>query len=54
MTNEPFILEAVTGYRIPFSSIPFQIQEPNPKDMSPREFAIVDELVREYLDLGAA
>ena len=53
LTNDPFILELVKGYQIPFLSEPSQMEPPSLILMSQEETAIVDQEIKEKLNKGA-
>ena len=53
ITKDPFILELVKGYQIPFLSEPFQTAPPSSISISQEETAIVDQEIQEILKKGA-
>ena len=53
LTNDPFFLELVKGYQIPFLSEPSQMAPPSAISMSQEEIAIVDQEIQEMLKKGA-
>ena len=53
LTNDPFILELVKGYQIPFLSEPSQTAPPSSTSMSQEETAIVDQEIQKMLKKGA-
>ena len=52
-TDDPFILQTVSGYCIEFDSKPFQFRIPKQIDFSPVQKCIVDNEITELLSKGA-
>lgn len=52
-TNDPFILSAISGYKLEFESTPVQLKIPKEISFSPEEQIIVDEEVKNLLSKGA-
>ena len=52
-TNDPWVLQAITGYRIEFDEQPVQHHIPNEIPFNQEQWAIVDNEVKELLRIGA-
>ena len=53
ITDDPWVLETITGYRIVFNEQPFQDKIPNEIPFNKEEWSIVDQEVQELLRKGA-
>ena len=53
ITNDPWVLQAITGYRIEFDEQPVQHHIPNEIPFNQEQWAIVDNEVKELLRIGA-
>ena len=53
ITSDPFIFEILSGYKIPFHSVPSQRTEPPVRKFSAKETIVMNDLVSEYVRLGA-
>lgn len=53
ITTDKFILNSLSGYKIPFNSLPKQVYEPNYRYMSDQEIKIIDESIKALLITGA-
>ena len=53
ITNDPWVLEAISGYKIHFDSPPDQFKIPNEIPFSRDQFLLVDNEVQELLSKGA-
>ncbi|MCG7879447.1 MAG: reverse transcriptase domain-containing protein [Candidatus Thiodiazotropha endolucinida] len=53
ITNDPWVLQSITGYRIEFDEQPVQYRVPNEIPFNQEQWAIVDNEVKELLKIGA-
>ena len=53
ITTDPWILEAVKGYRLELASQPYQLFTPSPINFSDSESAVVQSEIQTLLDKGA-
>ena len=53
ITTDPWILEAVSGYRLELASQPYQFFTPSPINFSDSESAVVQSEIQTLLDKGA-
>ena len=53
ITNDPWVLQAITGYRIEFDEQPVQHHIPNEIPFNQEQWAIVGNEVKELLRIGA-
>ena len=53
ITTDPWILEAVSGYRLELASQPYQLFTPSPINFSDSESAVVQSEIQTLLDKGA-
>ena len=52
ITNDPWVLEAISGYKIHFDSLPYQFKIPIEIPFSGDQFLLVDNEVKELLSKG--
>lgn len=53
ITKDEYILNIVRGYKIPFKSIPIQINEPTPRKYSPDDISLISDSISKLLSTGA-
>ena len=52
ITTDPWILEAVSGYRLEMASQPYHLFTPSPINFSDSEYAVVQSEIQTLLDKG--
>ena len=52
LTTDPFILQTITGVKLEFEETPRQTDSPRPITFSDYEFDIIDQQIKEFLQLG--
>ena len=52
LTSDKFILQTIAGVRLEFKETPRQTDRPRPLNFSDYEFDIIDQQIKEFLQLG--